>query len=431
MLSVSDTRVRTVIGVMIAATYAVVAAQSYSAPIYRFAVSGAVVALSVTSIVAIALWHNRPVRRLEWLIPVAAVTLTLISFPGTSRDYLRYLFDGELIRVWHLSPYAHLPGQFRLDQYTQAIGHIWWTQIPSPYGPLWQTVMVGVNLVSNNSLFVGVVVLKVLGLIGVVFCARYLYLLTGKASLSFLFLINPVILLDTVGTPHTDIFIMAALLAACYHRSTLGRGILLAAAGAIKIPSLIFVPFIRGTRRAFWWTALSTVLAFTLLLTALRPVVHFKLIQMLAASEGGGVTGTQSLLMHSAMPGASVKAVFIASYAMFFLAYGLIALAFVRRRITEYDALALTGLLVPLCLTGLLLPWHFMVPLALLMLNERRVARWVMMFITLLVLRSATTVLELLVMAGLFGLGGWIIWWANARLTKPPRFMGALIKLFG
>ena len=104
-------------------------------------------------------------------------------------------------------------------------------------------------------------------------------------------------------------------------------------------------------------------------------------------------------------------------------------MGFMRRVLTPLDALALTSLLVPFCLTGLLLPWHFIIPLSLLLINGRSVAVWAVLFFTLLVLRSATTVMELLVIAGMFAVGSWIVSEAYRRLSNPPEIVAALVHL--
>ena len=410
------------IGLLLLGLYGFIAQRSYHAPVYKFHGSGSVLLLSILSVVAILVWRRRSIRPMEWILPAAAIALTMCSFPDTSRDYLRYLLDGEMIRLWHLSPYLHLPAEFPLDLYARAIGSIWWTSIPSPYGPMWQAIMVAINFISGNTVLGGVIALKLLDLAAVLACARYLFAISGKPYLSFLFLMNPIVLLNTVGTPHSDIIIAAAVLAAVHGTSAAGRGLALASAGLIKIPALLFVPFLDRRARTTCVIVAWTTTFLGGLLLALKPVVGYNVFSMLRASADGGVDGTQSLLMHSLLPGANTSIVYLASYLLFFACYIAIGIAFWRRSITAVDALGLTSLSVPLCLTGLLLPWHFIIPLTLLLLNSRPLALWAILFLTLLVLRSATTALELLVLAAIFGLGEWITARMFSRVSSPPGF---------
>jgi len=409
-------------GLAYAAAFGYVAVRSYDAPIYRFYGSGRILLVSILGLAAALLWRKRTIGRGGWALAGALVAVAIASFPDTSRDHLRYLFDGEMIRLWHLSPYVHLPGEFPVDQYTRAFNGIWWVHIPSPYGPLWQALMVGINFVSGNRVVGGVIALKLVNLAGLLVCARYIYLITGKAWTSFLFLVNPIILLDTVATPHTDIVMAAALLAAYYHQRPLGRGVLMGVIGLITAHALIFLPFFSRKWRDFWPAALGTAVTLAVLLLVLRPVVGFDWLAMLRASQGGGVSGTDSLLMYLLLPGASASTVFLASYGLFLIGYCAIAAGFVRRKLTSLDALIFTSLLVPFCLTGVLLPWHFIIPLAFLVLSVRRWAWWGILFFTLLVLRSATSVPELLAMAALFGAGGWVLHRVLAYMARPPRW---------
>jgi hypothetical protein len=430
MYSYANARLSIGIGVFTVGIYAFIAQRSYIAPIYRFNGSGLVFLGSLLCLAAILLWRKSDIRRVEWFIPAILILLALVSFPGTSRDYLRYLFDGEMIRLWHLSPYIHLPPEFPVDKYVVAFHHIWWTRIPSPYGPLWQAVMVVVNLVTANNMIAGVITLKIMNLLALLMCSRYIYLITGKISASFLFLINPIILLDTVATPHTDIFIALGILAALRHKNWAARGALIGAIGLIKLPALILLPFFRRGGRNLWLTSLSTLITLGISLAILMPLLGFDLTSMLRASQSGALSATDSLLMRSLMPWASSTTIVSASFGIFTIFYVGVLLAFWRRSISPIDALILVSFLVPLCLTGLLLPWHFIIPLSLLLLSERPVAIWTVMFLTLVALRSATTVVEMLFLAMLLAAGGWIVYVATKKLSNPPAFATHLIKLF-
>ncbi len=412
-----------VIGLMYVGVFAAVAVGSYISPNYRFNGAGVLTVLSIIGVVAIVMWRRRKLTRLDWLLPVLLILIALASFPNTSRDHLRYLFDGEMIRLMHLSPYVHLPYEFPVDQYSQAFDHIWWTQIPSPYGPLWQALMVAINFVSDNQIVWGVVALKLVNLAGLLVCARYIFLITRKAWISYVFLINPVILINTVATPHSDIVIAAGLMVAVYHQNASVRGVLVGAAGLIKAHSLIFWPFLVKSRRSAIALAGWTSGALVVFLLALKPLVGFEWRPMLQAGQGGGVTGMVSLLMYHLLPGASANHVILASYGLFLVMYGFILGLYVRQRVSSLTGLALASLAVPLCLTGVLLPWHFIIPFACLLICEKPLATAAVLVVTLLCMRSAVTVPELIGLSVLIAAAYLALRWTYGKISDPPELI--------
>jgi hypothetical protein len=334
-----------------------------------------------------------------------------------------------MIRIYHASPYAHLPTEFSHDWLYGAVRQAFWVTIPSPYGPLWQAWMTAVDMVAHNRLMLGIVALKLTDLAGLLACAWYLGRLAG-ARAAYLFLINPVVLLNTVATPHLDVLIAAAVLAAYHYRNAVGRGAVLGAAAMLKVHALIFAPFMsRRPVRSLVTVATATVVAGGLAL-ALKPVVGFEWWQMWSANQAGGVNALDSLLVHSLFHGMASGGVFKVSYGLFGALYASIGVAFLRRLISREVALTLVSLLVPLCLTGLLEPWHFIIPLAWLLVLGRPAADMVVLFLSLLVLRSAVTVLQLLEVAGAFGAGGWALYEVQRHMSRPPRVLTQLISAF-
>jgi alpha-1,6-mannosyltransferase len=404
------------------------AVTSYSYPQYRFSGSGLIFLVGIGGSLTALCGRGRIIRRRDWIVAGVIACLALLSFPSTSRDYLRYLFDGEMIRLWHISPYIHLPGQFAPDQYSRLFAGYWWTSIPSPYGPLWQALMASINAVSGNQLIPGIIALKLVNLIGLGLSARYIYLISGRAWMSWAFAINPVIILNTLATPHADILLAAAVLAAWHYRMDRRSGILLGAAALIKPYTFLFMPFERrsvGVWRVFAWGVVTSVL----MLTALRPLVHFEFTSMIRASLGGSLSITDSLFMHSLFPTASIQQLSVLSVALFTALYIVLLVSFWRGYICGLSATALASLLVPVCLTGLLLPWHFIISIALLSVLDHRFARWTLLFLTITVLRSAVTVTELLGLAALFCACGWTIHRLAASMAAPPKYLTRFIEL--
>ncbi|HVQ43445.1 MAG TPA: hypothetical protein VMT30_00560 [Candidatus Saccharimonadia bacterium] len=411
--------IRLALGLLYLILFIIQAVFSYSFSDYNFHSSPLLFVLGGLGALMTAVWWRRLPARLDWLLVAALLVVAVATFPGTSRDHLRYLFDGEMIRIWHLSPYVHLPYEVPVDQYSQPFAHIWWTRIPSPYGPLWEAMMVGVNFISNNRLVGGLIALKLLNLAGLLACAWYLYRLTGRKSVAYVLLINPVVLADTVATPHTDIVMAAFLLMAGYYQRAPVRGLLTAAAVLIKPHMIIFWPFLAKSWRQGVVVGVWVTVALVGLLLALKPLVGFDWLPMVQAAQGGGVTARISLLMYGLFPWAPAQYIYLASYGLFFAGYAGIFWLYVRHRVSSWEALALASLLVPLCLTGVLLPWHFMLPITLLLLSDKRIAKMGVLFFTFLVMRSAVSVLELLITAVVVMMGYLIVREVYHRLSEP------------
>src|SRR6266702_4478848 len=78
------------------------------APTYRFLQSIPLMVCGLLGVAVTVIWRRRQIRRHDWWLPVGVGLLALACYPNTSQDYLHYLFDGEMVRLWHLSPYTHV-----------------------------------------------------------------------------------------------------------------------------------------------------------------------------------------------------------------------------------------------------------------------------------------------------------------------------------
>ena len=418
------------VGSLYVVMFGLIAICSYLWPAYEMHGLGLLTGISCLGIATTILWRQQTITKLHYILPVALILVALTCYPDTSRDAFRYLFDGEMIRLWHLSPYTNLPMNLPVDQYSAIFRQAWWVRIPSPYGPLWQALMVGINFVSSNRLGIGLVLLKLVNLMGLLMCARYIYLITKKEWLSFSFLINPTILIDTVHSPHPDIVIAAALVAAYYYSNMVARGLLVSGSALIKIHGLIFAPFFARSWRQFWLVAGVMSLSLPIMLIILRQLVGFDWMAMLAANQDGGVLGGYSLLFYSLLPGSDWGAIILASYALFLGAYGWLLIAYARKRVSQLMGLTLASLLVPLTLTGLLYPWHFIIPLVFLFLNETPLAGAMVLFIALIGFYAPLRVLTFVVAAALFVAGWYILRWAYPQMTHRPRLLAWLAKAY-
>src|SRR5262249_54092745 len=222
---------------------AALAIRSYESPSYEFEPTWLFTATAAAGIAAIVSRRGLDVSPTDYWLPALLMAVAFVSYPSTSRDPFHYLFVGEIVRFWHLSPYDQPPSALPVDQYSIIFRDTYWYYLASPWGPLWQAMMAAINWLSRNQLAVGMILLKLLNAFALIPCAFYVRAITGKAWLAFSLLINPLMLLNTLHTPHTDVILSMLILAAFYHGAPAPRGVLLALAALIKPHVLVLAPF--------------------------------------------------------------------------------------------------------------------------------------------------------------------------------------------
>ena len=324
---------------------------------------------------------RQKLSRWLWLLLLAVMVLAIFSVPTTSYDTFRYLFDGKMIVSYHVSPYQVLPIDLPADQYSSYFYNIWWTQIYSPYGPLWQLVMSAINILSLDKLWLGLAALKIFNLTCYLWAAYLIYKLSGKKQLAYLFLLCPVMLFNNLATPHADILIAALLLSAWYVRKKEWLGVWLGAlAGLAKVYGWFLLPFWCGKKhiiRKFIYFLITGGVSLLLL----KLILGFKFWPMIKAAFIGGSGGGAArgrLLIYQLFPWLSSSEGVIISLIIFLALYLLIYRLFWKGKISDVGAGALVSLLVPLLLLCLAYPWHFIIPLSFLFLWQKKAA-WLLL----------------------------------------------------
>lgn len=215
-------------------------------------------------IYGLALWHwrrlNVSARALAW----SAAGITIMAWtllPADSSDVLDYIGFGRLIAVYHVSPYVHTYAEFT-DRFST---YVTWDE-PMPYGPIVLPVFALAGAISERHVVLAIYVIK----FAWVWChllngwliyrlARWLTPVPEYAC--FLFVFNPLILLEQPGNGHNDgLLILFGLLALCaLQLKREGLAIWLAFLGAlVKTSGLVWlagiVALLIGQRR---WRSLG------------------------------------------------------------------------------------------------------------------------------------------------------------------------------
>lgn len=180
---------------------------------------------------------------------LAAWTLPLLFVPPLfSRDVYSYFAQGKLLLAG-INPYtagvAELPGWFQ-----DGVDPMW-AETPTPYGPLWLALSRGVVAFVGDNVYLGMLMFRLLSVIGVVLLAWYLPRLAFLCGIRapkalWLGVMNPLVLMLFVVSTHNDALMIgltvAGLTLVGERRPVLGV-LLITAAVAIKPVALVALPF--------------------------------------------------------------------------------------------------------------------------------------------------------------------------------------------
>jgi hypothetical protein len=147
--------------------------------------------------------------------PLAAATLFMPPLYAT--DIFYYGVAGEIATRFGANPYLHTPADFPSSA---LLPFNYWTDITSPYGPIWTTVSSVAAAASGWDPFLCTLALKFVGLVAVAASALGIASFlrstrpdAARAGLT-LFVLNPFVWLTAVGDGHVDMMMGAFMLAA-------------------------------------------------------------------------------------------------------------------------------------------------------------------------------------------------------------------------
>lgn len=175
----------------------------------------------------------------------------IISPPLFTRDVFSYLGQGAQL-LHGLDPYAHGPAELEiLPNIVQNVHPVWQTT-PAPYGPLFLLVAKGVVALTGDNVIAGVIVTRLVLLIGlgamVWALPRLVRHLGGKLPITlWLAVASPMTVIHLVGGPHNDLlmlgFLSVGVLAVLERKHTVGI-VLVTLAMLIKPTAAVALPFL-------------------------------------------------------------------------------------------------------------------------------------------------------------------------------------------
>ncbi len=183
-----------------------------------------------------------------WAAPI------VVAPPLFSRDVYSYAAQGQMV-TRGISPYAHGPAALGAGPYLRLVDPLW-AHSPAPYGPAWERLSAWIVQLSGRDVLTALVGFRLVALVGVGLMAWAVPVLArsvgrDRGSAFALAVMNPLVVLDLLGSSHNDALMLGLLVAGCAAARSrqVAVGLLLCALAAeVKIPALIGAAFI-----GWWW----------------------------------------------------------------------------------------------------------------------------------------------------------------------------------
>lgn len=163
-------------------------------------------------------------RSLIWLVLMAGLILTAIlifSYPVTAIDLFIYAIRSRGWALYGFNPLTTPPQALPVaDPWLGLAAE--WRDAPSPYGPLWEWLSLGVFHLSSGDFLSHLFALKIVALLAYLGCAWLVYRILQPlqpqramaGTISFAW--SPLVLLESIQNGHNDIVMVFFLLAAMW-----------------------------------------------------------------------------------------------------------------------------------------------------------------------------------------------------------------------
>ena len=173
---------------------------------------------------------------------IAVSVFSVFSYPAFSHDIFNYMFDARIVTKYGQNPYLFKAQDFPDDLWTRFMH---WTHRTYPYGPLWIFLTLPFSYLGFEKFVLTLFNFKVMFLI---FHLGNVYLIgkiTKSVAATAFYAFNPLVIIESVVSPHNESVMLFFLLAAFYFRqikNTLLFLITLIASGLVKYVTFILMP---------------------------------------------------------------------------------------------------------------------------------------------------------------------------------------------
>jgi len=182
--------------------------------------------------------------------------IMLISFifilvlPAFSSDIYYYIGDSWLQAKYNQNPYyvtvADLEEAGVTDEILANTGY--WKETTSVYGPLWSMISRTLASVSFGSVTIALFVFKLAAYVVHIANSYIIYKITKSTKYMLIYGLNPLVLMEFLGSVHNDIYLIFFVLLALYYlirkKNIYYTILFLALSISIKFSTVLLVPFI-------------------------------------------------------------------------------------------------------------------------------------------------------------------------------------------
>jgi hypothetical protein len=182
-----------------------------------------------------------------WALPL------LVTTPLFSRDVYAYAGQGHVVAN-DIDPYTYGPNALS-DKWRDNVDGIWY-DTPSPYGPVWLWLAGRVVAMSGDHVVPAIFMLRLLSVLGLALIAWGLPVIARQHGVPaqralWLGLVNPLVLINTVGGAHNDSLMIGLLVCglavaglAPTPRRLIAAAVLITLGALIKVPALAALGFL-------------------------------------------------------------------------------------------------------------------------------------------------------------------------------------------
>ncbi len=227
---------------------------------------------------------RRNLIKKSYLIKLIAFSTAILflAYPAFSHDIFNYIFDARIVGLYGLNPYEYKALDFPNDQWVRFMH---WTHRTYPYGPFWVVLTLPFYFLGFGKFVLTLLSFKLLFVISYLGSTFLIFKIMtiikkNQALLSLgWFALNPLILIESLVSPHNEITMLTLTLASIYllmRKKVIRSFFLMLLAGGIKFISWIYIPIIYFINKD--QKNIEKYLKILLFLTALllAPVVYLR-----------------------------------------------------------------------------------------------------------------------------------------------------------
>lgn len=130
-------------------------------------------------------------------------SILFLSYNALSHDIFNYIFNAKMVVVYNVNPHLKAATDIVYDDWTRFMHNV---HTPAPYGYGWTVVSLLPYMLGFNTFLLTFLWFKLFALLS--FVATAIFLIKQKGNFAWIFLFNPLVLIEVISTGHNDLFMM-------------------------------------------------------------------------------------------------------------------------------------------------------------------------------------------------------------------------------